>query len=126
MVGLRVSHPRGQNAFMINLLPTRAASETNFSPDDTADCPLWGLCESLADDFVRACLNADDTHDVRRTMERDICAMLDFEPARAEALLELVLEVLHLRSEGRYRSEVTEVAYLIALVSGSDDTLCLS
>ncbi len=111
---------------MIDLLPVCGASETLSSSDNAAECPLWKLCESVADDFVRACLNADDPHFVRRKMERDICATLHFDRSRAEALLDLALEVLHLRSEGSYQSEVTEIAYLIARVSGADDTLCLS
>lgn len=43
-------------------------------------------------------------------MERQICATLDLETKRAEALFELALEVLHLRCEGSYQSEITEVA----------------
>lgn len=125
-VGLRVSHPMGHNASMADFLSMRNSSQPVLSFDQSTDCPLWKLCESVADDFVRACLKADDPHLVRRRLERDICLAMDFEPARAEALIDLALEVLHLRSEGSYQSEVTEIAYLMAKVSGGDDVLCLS
>ena len=111
---------------MIDLLPTGRVSETISSFDGAADCPLWKLCEAVADDFVRACLNADDTQTVRGKVVQDICMTLDFDLSRAEALLDLALEVLHLRSEGSYQSEVTEIACLIARVTGGEKTLSLS
>jgi len=111
---------------MIDLSPTNRAYQITQGFDGTPDCPLWKLCESVADDFVRACLKADDAQLVRSAMERDICEQLDFETSRAEALLDLALEVLHLRSEGSYQSEVTEIAYLIARVTGGEQTLCSS
>lgn len=109
---------------MIDASLDRSGAENAFSSEHPSDCPLWDLCGSVADQFVRGCLNADNPFVVRRRLERQISANLGYDETRAEALFELSLEALHLRCEGRYQKEVTEVARLMAVVTGGDETFC--
>ena len=116
-----MSHPVWLNEIMIDVSLSRSCSEDSLAFDDSTECPLWRLCESLADEFVRSCLDARDPFLVRRRMERQICATMDFEPVRASALFELALETLHLRCEGSYQSDLAEIAHLMAVVTGGDE-----
>lgn len=80
--------------------------------------PLFELCAELGDRFVAACLVEDDPYLVREWMEKGIANDFELSPERAGKLFDLALEVLHLRTHGRYFGSVAEVGYLISSASG--------
>ncbi len=86
--------------------------------DDDDECPLLDLCDRLADRFVRLCRGEDHPMVIRRRLERELRAEYGLDRERAEKLLDLTLEVLHLRTHGRYERSLAEIGYLIAFVTG--------
>ena len=109
--------------------PNRLQSHLSFLPPDLSlaaseeetesECPLFLLCERIADRFTRECLQADDLRSVRLRIERRLRGRLRLEPERATALFDLALELRHLQETGGYQKPIAEIGRLIAMVTGT-------
>lgn len=115
--------PRFRPDLFLN--PSTPSANLGFSDsceedDDEVDCPLFLLCERLANHYARECREAGSHEVARRRMEQKIRKRLHWSGRRAAALFDLAMELRHLRIHDRYRRSVVEVGRLIALASGTE------
>lgn len=94
-------------------------AETDGAGDDEI-CPLFSLCEQVADRFVCDCHLGGDPAAVRSGLEHRIQRRLRWSHEQATALFNLALELRYLQENGHYRKPIAEVGRLIAVASGTD------
>ena len=95
------------------------ASETGpaaaATPNKAVERGLLRLCEEIAGTLLRRRLEGGDPVEVVRRMRRDLVFHLpDCDETRAGRLVDLALELLHVKAHGRYRRNALELGELIA------------
>lgn len=95
------------------------AAESDGAGDEEI-CPLFSLCEQVAERFVRDCHLGGDPAAVRSGLERRIRLRLRWSHEQATALFDLALELRYLQENGHYRKPIAEIGRLIAVASGTD------
>lgn len=85
------------------------------APAKAAERGLLRLCEEIAGTLLRRRLEGGDPVEVVRRMRRDLVLHLpDCDDSRAGRLVDLALELLHVKAHGRYRRNALELGELIA------------
>lgn len=121
------SFPSSQLPIPPSPTPASPGADDVFGPvdqfdnaEDEASCPLFSLCERIAERFVRDCHLGGDPAAVRSGLERRIRRQPGWSREQATALFDLALELRYLQENGRYRKPIAEVGRLIAVASGTE------
>ncbi len=127
-----MSHPLGDGACMnkriqskpvvslsalVSPPPTSRSSAAAGTPveREAVESGLLRLCEEIAGTLLRRRLESGDPADSVRATRRDLVRYLpDCDEARAGWLVDLALELLHVKSKGRFRRNALELSQLIA------------
>ncbi len=87
-------------------------------PDGSHDtCELFEICEMVADRYRRACASEPNVAKVLFCLERQIMDYYEFNQLRAARLIELSLELVHLKKNGDYHTSELEVGRMICEVT---------
>jgi len=79
---------------------------------------LLSFCRELAGHLIRRYRSGDEPAEVRATFEEELAGALECDPFQAECLVELAIEVLHVKVHGKYRRDPVELSFLIAQTTG--------
>lgn len=85
--------------------------------EDEPDCPLFAICEELADLYSYYRKEGENPYASRIAIEAAIVEEYGLAPDRAAGLLDLARETRHLRRHGSYRRAIAEIGWLIAFVT---------
>ena len=99
---------RGDPLFLPDLEP---------DDDDETDCPLFKICEQLADLYCCYRREVKNPYAIRVAIEEEIMTEYGLPPDRAAGLFDLSREMLHLRLTGDYQRGLAEMGWLIAFVT---------
>ncbi len=80
-------------------------------------CSLFEICELVADLYRRACICEPNETKVLHRLEQQIMDYFDFNQRRAARLIELSMEISHLKMNGDYSTSELEVGRLICEVT---------
>jgi len=98
--------------------PKMPSLSSTSSPGGTHDtCELFDICELVADRFRRACICEPNEGKVLLRLKHQIMEYFDLNQRRASRLIELSLELAHLKSNGDYRTSELEVGRMICEVT---------
>jgi len=89
--------------------PAKSATER-----ESAQSGLLGLCHEIAGLILRRQMEKNDAAAVRREVRARLMQMMSCTAERAERLIELSLELIHVKIHGRYRRNPLELSLLIA------------
>ena len=87
--------------------------------DGAEGMSLLVFCRELAGLLIRRYRAGDDPAEVRADFERELTDRLECEEEQARCLVELAIEVLHVRVHGAYRRDAVELTFLIARATGA-------
>jgi hypothetical protein len=129
----QVSHPLGYTVIMnrknqpARTLPAPlrrssahgASPVTSAPPRPSADSKpevggLLGLCHEIAGLLLRRYAENSDAVAVRREAKAMLMKMMACDAVRADHLLDLALELIHVKAKGRYQRNALELSLLIA------------
>ncbi len=91
------------------LVPGKAATV-----QESAQRGLLGLCHEIAGLILRRQMEKNDAVAVRREVRAKLVELMSCTEDRAERLIDLSLELIHVKIHGRYRLNPLELSLLIA------------
>lgn len=100
--------------------PDRLAgiAQAPLSPGEKLSEALMSLCQEIAVTLLRRTGSGEKAAVVRREIEAGLRQHLSCPDRQIEAIVELSIELIHVKSYGRYRRNALELAYLLDLCSG--------
>lgn len=124
-----MSHPSGYSVCM-KARSHSAVSVSFFDPDRKAltqdlsksnviakaeeEDPLMTVCTEIAGELIRRYLNAPDAAMVREELCQDLMEKVGCDRLRAQRLIELAMELIHVHCYGEYQRDTLELGLLIA------------
>lgn len=81
---------------------------------ESARSGLLGLCHEIAGLILRRHAEGKDAVTVRREVSANLVRVMACPTERAERLIDLSLELIHLKVHGRYQRDALELSLLIA------------
>ncbi len=87
-------------------------------PAEEAGRDLLELCQEIAGVLIRRYLVSDSAAAVRAETALGLKSRLSCTDRQAQALITLALEIIHVKSYGKYRSSPARLEKLIALAGG--------
>ncbi|MDA7922087.1 hypothetical protein N9B73_10050 [Verrucomicrobiales bacterium] len=87
-------------------------------PEEQAGKDLLELCQEIAGVLIRRYLVSDSAADVRAETAKGLKERLSCSGRQAQALITLALEIIHVKSYGKYRISPERLEKLIATVGG--------
>ena len=129
---LWVSHPLRYSVFMNRKTRTALTSSSQTHPVNTStiasgqvfdprnggekksESGLLGLCHEIAGLLLRRYAENSDASVVRGEVKGELMRMMVCNAERADHLLELALELIHVKAKGKYKRNALELSFLIA------------
>lgn len=110
------SQPVASLASLASLSTKRPAQDRAMAPGapKPVERGLLGLCEEVAATLLRRQLETGDATRTVREVRRCLMASLHCDSARAGQIVDLSLELIHVKVTGRYRRDPLELSQLIA------------
>lgn len=89
-----------------------------LSPGEKLSEALMSLCQEIAGTLLRRTGSGENAAVVRREIEAGLRQHLSCPDRQIKAIVELSIELIHVKSFGRYHRNALELAYLLDLCSG--------
>jgi hypothetical protein len=96
----------------------RESSAISGFPAEQAGKDLLELCQEIAGVLIRRYLVSDSAAAVRAETAVGLRNRLSCTDSQAQALITLALEIIHVKSYGKYRASPARLEKLIALAGG--------
>lgn len=82
--------------------------------DSREEDPLMTVCTEIAGELIRRYLNAPEAAMVREELCLDLMEKVGCDRLRAQRLIELAMELIHVHCYGEYQRDTLELGLLIA------------
>jgi hypothetical protein len=89
-----------------------------LSPGEKLSEALMSLCQEIAVTLLRRTSSGEKAAVVRHEIESGLRQHLSCPDRQIKAIVELSIELIYVKSYGRYRRNALELAYLLDLCSG--------
>jgi len=80
---------------------------------------LMKFCRELALLMIRRHAGEEDACQIRQTLAAELQSEISCTALQAGSLIDLALEIIHVRVHGTYRRSPLELSYLIAMANGA-------
>lgn len=105
---------------------TRSEVESKFSKQIQTQCAsqrdshnLVGFCQKLGNSLVHQFLVESDAYTIREGICAELASDLNCSHQQAECLIELTLELIHIKVHGSFRQANVDLSYIISMAANA-------